>query len=233
MTLRDDAPVILVIEDEVPIRRFLRASLPLQGYRVIEATTGEEGLRLASVHRPDVVLLDLGLPTMNGLEVVERLRTWSAGPLIVLSARDGELDKIEALDRGADDYLTKPFGVGELLARIRVALRHSQASAEPAIRLLTCGEWTVNLDTRQVHLNGQEIHLTPTEFKILERLARHRGQVVTHRQILLEVWGVEDDATHHALRVHLSQLRRKLERDPNRPRHLLTEPRVGYRLQDT
>jgi two-component system KDP operon response regulator KdpE len=231
--MRDDAPVILVIEDEISIRRFLRASLPLHGYRVIEASTGEEGLRLASAHRPSIVLLDLGLPTMSGLEVVERLRTWHAGPLIVLSARDGEMDKIEALDRGADDYLTKPFGVGELMARIRVALRHSRASAEPSGRVLTCGAWTVNLETRQVHVSGQEIRLTPTEFKILERLARHPGQVVMHRQILLDVWGIEDDSTHHALRVHMSQLRRKLEIDPNRPRHLLTEPRVGYRLRDT
>lgn len=223
---------ILVIEDEVPIRRFLRASLPLHGYRMIEAATAAEGMRLAAEQRPVVILLDLGLPDMDGLEVVRQLREWTETPVVVLSAREQELDKIAALDAGADDYLTKPFGIGELLARIRVALRRSLRAAAPEETTFDCGDWHVDLAARRVFAAGSEVHLTPTEYRLLITLIRNAGKVVTHRMLLRELLGEGHEDAQHTLRVHISQLRRKLEPDPARPAHLITEPGVGYRLRE-
>lgn len=227
----DAKPLILIVEDEAAIRRFLRASLPLHDYRLVEAVTGAEALHLAAAQRPDLVLLDLGLPDLDGLDLLRRLREWSAAPVVVLSARERERDKIAALDAGADDYLTKPFGVGELLARLRVALRHAtpQAAADPVV---AAGDWRIDLAARRVRIGGVEIHLTPTEYKLLALLARHAGKVVTHSRLLRELWGDEHEDAQHTLRVHMSQLRHKLEADPARPRRLQTEPGVGYRLRD-
>lgn len=223
---------LLLIEDEVQMRRFLRVTLQSEGYRLVEAETGKEGLRLAALHSPDLVLLDLGLPDMDGLTVTERLREWSAVPIIVISAREQEQDKIIALDAGADDYLTKPFGAGELLARIRVALRHQAmrqgSSSEPLFVLDTL---RVNLSDRQVFVGEREIHLTPIEYRLLSVLVRHVGKVVTHRQLLKEVWGPAHVSQTHYLRVYMAQLRHKIEEDPARPRFLLTESGVGYRLR--
>ncbi|HEY9857031.1 MAG TPA: response regulator [Stenomitos sp.] len=223
---------ILVIEDEVPIRRFLRASLPLHDYRLIEAATAAEGMKLAAEQRPEVILLDLGLPDLDGLEVVRQLREWTDTPIVVLSAREQEMDKIMALDAGADDYLTKPFGIGELLARLRVALRRSIRAAAPEATTFDCGDWHVDLTARRVFAGGSEVHLTPTEYRLLTTLIRYVGKVVTHRQLLRELMGEEHEDAQHTLRVHISQLRRKLEPDPTRPKHLLTEPGVGYRLRE-
>ncbi len=221
---------VLLVEDEPQMRRFLRVALEGSGYRYLEASTGEEGLTLAVQHRPDVILLDLGLPDMDGLELMTRLRAWSQTPVIVISARGQETDKIGALDVGADDYLTKPFGTGELLARIRVALRHAEpgAAEEPVFKL---GHWQVDLARRQVLVAGQEVHLTPLEYGLFTTLIRHAGKVVTHRQLLKEVWGGVAGAQPLYLRVYMAQLRHKLEEDPSRPRYLQTEPGVGYRLR--
>lgn len=223
-------PRILVIEDEQPIRKFLRISLESQGLALIEAETAERGLQAAAAEPPDVVILDLGLPDADGLDVIRRLREWTAVPIIVLSARGREADKIAALDGGADDYLTKPFGVGELMARLRVALRHrspTQAGDEPAFQT---GSLRIDLAARRVFIDEQEVHLTPTEYRLLTTLVRHAGKVVTHRQLLKEVWGPDSLEENQYLRVYFGQLRRKIERDPARPRYLLTEPGVGYRL---
>jgi two-component system KDP operon response regulator KdpE len=226
------APLILVIEDEPQMRRFLRAALGAQDYRLVEATTARDGLAQAASRNPDIVLLDLGLPDRDGLEVTRELRQWSAAPIIVLSARHREPDKVEALDLGADDYLTKPFGVEELLARIRVALRHAAqpvgGSPEPVFE---AGDLRVDLARREVRRGGQEVHLTPTEYKLLTLLIRHAGKVLTHRQLLKEVWGVSYADQSHYVRVYMAQLRQKLENDPARPRLLITEPGVGYRLR--
>jgi two-component system, OmpR family, KDP operon response regulator KdpE len=225
------APVhVLLVEDEPQMRRFLRVALEGGGYRYLEAGTGQEGLALAVQHRPDVILLDLGLPDMDGLELMTRLRAWSQTPVIVISARGQETDKIGALDVGADDYLTKPFGTGELLARIRVALRHADpgAAEEPVFRL---GRWQVDLTKRQVVVAGQEVHLTPLEYGLFTTLIRHAGKVVTQRQLLKEVWGGVAGAQPLYLRVYMAQLRHKLEEDPSRPRYLQTEPGIGYRLR--
>jgi two-component system KDP operon response regulator KdpE len=221
---------VLLVEDEPQMRRFLRVALEGSGYRYLEAGTGQEGLALAVQHRPDVILLDLGLPDMDGLELMTRLRAWSQTPVIVISARGQETDKIGALDVGADDYLTKPFGTGELLARIRVALRHADpgVAEEPVFRL---GRWQVDLTKRQVMVAGQEVHLTPLEYGLFTTLIRHAGKVVTQRQLLKEVWGGVAGAQPLYLRVYMAQLRHKLEEDPSRPRHLQTEPGVGYRLR--
>ncbi len=223
--------IVLVIEDDAQIRRFLRATLGNHGYRLFEATTGEAGLVEAATRQPDIVILDLGLPDIDGLDVIRRLREWTALPIIVLSARGQERDKIAALDAGADDYVSKPFGVGELLARIRTALRHATRNPNHA------GESTFSLDDlyvdlakRQVTVAGQQIHLTPIEYRLLTTLIRHVGKVLTHRQLLLEVWGPPYADQAHYLRVYMAQLRRKLEVNPARPRYLLTEPGVGYRL---
>jgi two-component system KDP operon response regulator KdpE len=223
---------ILVIEDEAPIRRFLRASLETQGLKMLEAATGQEGLALAASCRPDVVLLDLGLPDLEGLEVIRRLREWSSVPIIVLSARGRDADKIAGLDAGADDYLTKPFSVGELMARIRVALRHAapagQSAEEPVFQT---GQLRADFSKRQVWVRNAEVHLTPIEYSLLAVLVRHAGKVLTHRQLLKEVWGARSEQQSHYLRIYMHQLRRKLEKDPARPEYLLTEPGVGYRLK--
>ena len=227
------SPVVLVIEDEPQMRRFLRATLRSHGYQVVEATTAREGLMHAAARNPELVLLDLGLPDADGLEVARTLRATSRTPIIVLSARGQELDKVAALDHGADDYLTKPFGVQELLARMRVALRHAALPADaPPAPVFQAGELRVDLIRRQVFRSGEELHLTPTEYRLLASLIRHAGRVITHRQLLQEVWGAGYVDQTHYLRVYMAQLRHKLEADPARPRLLTTEPGVGYRMRE-
>jgi two-component system KDP operon response regulator KdpE len=224
--------MVLVIEDEAQIRRFLRATLMANGYRLIEATTAQEGLMQAATRQPEIVILDLGLPDLDGLEVTRRLREWTTLPIIVLSARGQERDKIAALDAGADDYVTKPFGVGELLARMRVALRHATRTTQDLdTPTFAVGALRVDLAQRRVSLAEKEVHLTPLEYRLLAMLVRYAGKVVTHRQLLHEVWGPGYAQQTHYLRVYMGQLRHKLEADPARPRYLLTEPGVGYRLQ--
>lgn len=220
---------ILIIEDEQPIRRFLKASLTNEGYRVTEAAAGEEGLRIAGHQPPDLVVLDLGLPDLDGQVVLRRLREWLTAPVIILSVRDQEQQKIDALDHGADDYVTKPFGIGELLARMRTALRHAHAVA-PTSSLLSIGELRVDLSARLVFRREEEIHLTPLEYKLFVTMLKHSGKVLTHRFLLKEVWGPHDTHETHYLRVFVASLRRKLEDDPARPRYLLTEQGVGYRF---
>jgi two-component system, OmpR family, KDP operon response regulator KdpE len=223
---------ILVIEDEAPIRRFLRASLESQGIKMLETATGQEGLALAASYRPDIVLLDLGLPDIDGLEVIRRLREWSTIPIVVLSARGKDADKIAGLDAGADDYLTKPFSTGELMARIRVALRHASPAGQPADEpVFEIGDLRADFAKRQVWVRGIEIHLTPLEYNMLSVLVRHAGKVLTHQQLLKQVWGTHSTEQSHYLRIYMHQLRRKLEKDPARPVYLLTEPGVGYRLR--
>ena len=224
-------PLVLLVEDEPQMRRFLRVALEGSSLRFLEAATAQEGLLLAASHRPQVILLDLGLPDLDGLEVTRRLREWCTTPIIVLSARGQEADKIGALDAGADDYLTKPFSTGELLARIRVALRHDRRPGEPEEPVFTLGRWRVDLARRQVLVEGEEVHLTPLEYKLFTTLIRHAGRVVTHQQLLREVWGGVPGAQPLYLRVYMTQLRHKLEEDPSRPRYLQTEPGVGYRLR--
>jgi two-component system KDP operon response regulator KdpE len=227
----DHPPTILVIEDDPPIQKFLRATLGSQGYLLIESSTAKDGLMQAASRTPDLIVLDLGLPDLDGVELMRQLREWSTVPVIVVSARGKEQDKIVALDAGADDYLTKPFGVGELLARVRVALRHAASSksggGEP---VFTVGDLRVDLLRRQVTTAGKEVHLTPNEFKLLTMLVKHAGMVLTHRQLLKEVWGPGSGNETHYLRVYMNQLRQKLEQDPARPKYLMTEPGVGYRL---
>jgi two-component system KDP operon response regulator KdpE len=213
------------------MRRFLRVALEGSGYRFLAAATAQEGLHLAASHRPRVILLDLGLPDMDGLELARRLREWCDTPIIVLSARGQETDKIGALDAGADDYLTKPFSTGELLARIRVALRHERGDATVEEPIFCLGPWRVDLGRRQVFVSDEEIHLTPLEYKLFITLIRHAGKVVTHQQLLREVWGGVPGAQPLYLRVYMTQLRHKLEEEPSRPRYLQTEPGVGYRLR--
>jgi two-component system, OmpR family, KDP operon response regulator KdpE len=224
------SPVILVVEDEAPMRRFLRVSLTSNGYQVVEAATAEDGLTQAVARTPDLILLDLGLPDSDGLTVTERLREWTTTPILVISARGREEDKIHALDAGADDYVTKPFAVGELLARIRVALRH-RATEATGTPLFSTGDVTVDLVRRQVTVRGREVHLTPIEYKLLSTLIKYAGRVVTHRQLLREVWGPNASEQTQYLRVYMGQLRHKLEANPSRPAHLLTEAGVGYRLR--
>jgi two-component system KDP operon response regulator KdpE len=225
-------PIVVVIEDEPQIRRFLRATLQAQGYRLFEAATGADGLIEAASRQPEVVIIDLGLPDMDGLEVIRRLREWSSVPIIVLSARGGERDKVTALDAGADDYIEKPFGTDELLARLRVALRHAAGGAREQDAVFKVGELQVDQGRRRVQLEGKEVHLTPIEYRLLTTMVRHAGKVLTHRQLLREVWGPNHTEDAHYLRVFMAQLRRKIERDPAQPRYLLTEPGVGYRLVD-
>jgi two-component system KDP operon response regulator KdpE len=221
----------VVIEDDPQIRRFLRTVLPSEGFTVFEAETAERGLIEAATQKPDVVILDLGLPDMDGVEVIRRVREWSRVPIVILSARTREQEKIAALDAGADDYLTKPFSVGELAARLRVALRHGNARAGgKAEAAFTVGELKVDLVARRVTLATREIKLTPIEYRLLALLVKHAGMVVTHRQLLREVWGPSYVEHTHTLRVHMASLRRKLEADPAQPRYLLTELGVGYRL---
>ena len=221
-------PSALVIDDELQIRRLLRVCLEANGYRVFEAATGQEGITEAAQRTPDIVILDLGLPDMDGVAVLKRLREWSKVPVIVLSVRDREDDKIAALDNGADDYVTKPFGTGELLARLRVAERHTLPSAESA--LFRAGGLEVDLTARVVKLKGQEVKLTATEYSLLRLFVRHAGKVLSHHQILKEVWGPNSVEQTHYLRVYMAHLREKLEADPSKPRLLVTEPGVGYRL---
>jgi len=224
-------PVILLIEDEPQIRRFLRAALDAQGFKLIDVATGEEGVAAAATRQPEAIILDLGLPDMDGLDVIRRVREWSATPIIVLSARGQERDKIAALDAGADDYVAKPFGVGELLARMRVALRHAaRGTGDPGESKFSVGDLQVDLAQRQVAVAGQPVHLTPIEYRLLATLVRHAGKLLTHHQLLNEVWGPTYTEQAHYLRVYTAQLRRKLEADPARPRYVLTEPGVGYRL---
>lgn len=226
-------PLVLVIEDEAQIRRFLRATLGAHGYRVLETSKGTEGITLAASHLPDVVLLDLGLPDIDGLDVVRRIREWSPMAIVVLSARGQERDKVTALDLGADDYVTKPFGVQELAARIRVALRHAtvpgSAAEEPVFEV---GDLKVDLARHSASLKGKRLHLTPIEFRLIATLARHAGRVCTHTQLLADVWGSRDAGQTHYLRIYMRQLRNKIEDVPARPRYLLTEMGVGYRLVD-
>ena len=224
-------PVVVLIEDEPQIRKFLRATLAGQGYRLFEATTGADGVVEVGSRQPDVVIVDLGLPDMDGLDVIRRVREWTDVPVIVLSARGQERDKVVALDAGADDYVSKPFGAGELLARIRVALRRTAgASHEADDAVFQVGELRVDLLHRQVLVNGKEIHLTPIEYKLLTMFVRHAGKVVMHQQLLREVWGPAHTEQAHYARVYMAHLRHKLEAEPARPRYLLTEPGVGYRL---
>ena len=219
---------VLVVDDEAPIRRYLRAALGAQGLTVYEAALGEEVLQAVLSHRPDIIILDLGLPDIDGIEVTRRLREWSQTPIIILSVREAEQDKIAALDAGADDYLTKPFGTGELLARMRVALRKRPSVAnEPVFRSAAL---TVDLSRRLVMVNGQEVQLTPTEYDLLKTLVTYAGKVITHRQLLKQVWGEGYDDMH-ILRVNISNLRGKIEPDPSRPTYIHTEPGVGYRLK--
>lgn len=223
---------ILVVDDEVQIQRFLKIALEGSGYEVLLAETGQQALEVASLQTPDLVLLDLGLPDIGGLEVLRRLREWSRIPVLILSVQEHERDKVGALDHGADDYLTKPFGVQELLARIRVALRHSAERGGPGELppLFRLGELQVDLAGRRVSRGDQAIKLTKTEFKLLALLIQHAGKVLTHRQILREIWGAEYTGETHYLQVYISQLRRKLEADPAQPQLILTESGVGYRL---
>jgi len=221
-------PTVLVIDDELQIRRLLRVCLEANGYRVSEAANGQEGISEAAQHRPEVVLLDLGLPDMDGVTVLKRLREWSQVPVVVLSVRDREDDKIKALDNGADDYVTKPFGTGELLARLRLAMRHGQPPSDSA--LFRSGRLEVDLTARVVKAGGSEAKLTATEYALLRLFVKHAGKVLTHQQILREVWGPNYIDQTQYLRVYMAHLREKLEAEPSKPSLLLTEPGVGYRL---
>ena len=220
---------VLVVDDERPIRRFLHVSLSAHGHKVFEAETGKEGLASAAANRPDVIILDLGLPDLDGLEVTRQLREWTRTPIIVLSVRDREEVKVAALDAGADDYLTKPFSTGELLARIRVAVRHAARPADEP--MITTGDLIVDVAHRLVTVAGREISLTPIEYLLLKTLALDAGKVLIHRQLLREVWGPGYDQETNLLRVNISKLRHKIESDSARPRYIITEPGVGYRLR--
>jgi two-component system, OmpR family, KDP operon response regulator KdpE len=223
---------VLIIEDETDIRRYLRAILTAQDYQVMEAATAKEGLGILTLNRPDVVILDLGLPDQDGQDFIRQVREWSRTPIIVLSAREQEADKIEALENGADDYLTKPFAPGELLARIKVALRHASAAAVPAPEVFERGGLKIDLAAHRVWLDEEDVHLTPIEFKLLTTLTRHAGKVLTHAQLLKAVWGRHSNDQNHYLRIHTQHLREKLKDDPLKPRFILTEPGIGYRFQD-
>lgn len=223
-------PELLLIEDDAQIRRFLRPTLLAEDYRLHEATTAAEGIAQATARQPDLVILDLGLPDGDGLTVIQHIREWSTLPIIVLSARGQERDKIAALDAGADDFISKPFAVGELLARVRAALRRSARLTAAPTSVVRFGQVEIDLDKRRVLVHGQDTHLTPIEFKLIHVLLKYSGKVVTQRQLLNEVWGPQHIEQAQYLRVYMGQLRRKLERDPARPQYLLTEPGVGYRL---
>lgn len=229
MTMNEHGARILIIDDEPQIRKLLKVTLQAHQYAIYEASTGEEGLQQASLMLPDLIILDLGLPGISGMEVLGRIREWSNSPIIVLTAKDREEDKIVALDSGADDYVTKPFGMGELVARMRVALRHvAKSSNEPILQI---GELTIDLAQRSVELKGERIKLTPTEYDLLKILASNAGKVVTKRQLLQQVWGSHHNETDsHYLRVYIGHLRKKLEEDSTRPKFILTEPGIGYRF---
>lgn len=222
-------PLILLIEDEEALRRFLVPTLSGQDYQVLHAATAHEGLAMARTHNPDLVLLDLGLPDLDGMGVLKEIRRWSRKPVVILSARNQERDKVLALDQGADDYLVKPFGAAELLARIRVALRHT-LQADVAEPILSGGDLRIDLERREISRAGQPVKLTALEYRLLEALARRQGKVATHGQLLTEVWGPGGAGNTHYLRIYMAMLRKKLEADPTRPRHFITEPNVGYRL---
>ena len=228
--MSDLAPTVIIVEDEKQIRRFVRAALETEGFHVFEAETVRQGLVEAGTRKPDLVILDLGLPDRDGIEFIRDLRSWSELPIIVLSARTNEADKIAALDAGADDYLTKPFGVGELLARVRVALRRREKTGEAGATEVEFGSVRIDLLNRNVKRDGQTIHLTPIEYRLLTLLVRNAGKVLTHRQILREVWGPSHVESNHYLRIYMGQLRHKLEENPAQPRWLQTESGVGYRL---
>ena len=220
---------VLVIEDEPEIRRFLRASLGVEGYRVVESSTGRRGVIDAGTHKPDLAIVDLGLPDTDGVSVIRRIREWSSIPIIVLSARAQERSKIEALDAGANDYVTKPFAIGELLARLRAVLRHAVRN-DSGSTVLRMDDVVVDLGARRAHRGDAPIHLTPIEFRLLAELAKSAGMVATHRRLLAEVWGPTHERDTHYLRIYMKQLRDKLEADPVQPRFLLTETGIGYRL---
>ena len=221
---------VLIIDDEPQIRKLLRVSLGAHGYTLDEAATGQDGVARAAVFKPDLLIVDLGLPDMDGKAVIKEIREWSQAPVIILTARDQEQEKIEALDAGADDYVTKPFGIGELMARMRVCLRRvAAAEGEP---VLTCGGLAVDLVQRRVTVDGREIKLTPTEYEIIKIMAQQAGRVLTHKQLLKAVWGNAYNDDTHYIRVYIGQLRRKIEEDPAQPRYIITESGVGYRLMD-
>ncbi len=225
------APIrILIVDDEPQIRRFLRTTLGVQDYAIIEASSGQEALLAAATERPDLIVLDLGLPDIDGMSVIRSIREWSQTPVIILSVRGREQDKIQALDAGADDYVTKPFGMGELMARVRTALRNRirQQIDDP---VFIHGDLRVDLSRRVVQVGGNDVKLTPTEYELLRVLVTHAGKVVTHQQLLRQVWGPADVDETHYLRVYIGQLRHKIEADPSQPQHILTEPGVGYRLR--
>lgn len=224
-----DGPRILVVDDERGIRRFLRASLNAHGYQVLEAATGQQGIEAATSDRPDLIILDLGLPDLDGVDVTRQLREWSPVPIVILSVRGRDEDKIAALDAGADDYLTKPFSTGELLARIRVAMRHAARTVDEPV--ITAGDLVVDVAHRAVTVGGRGISLTPIEYTLLKTLALSAGKVLIHRHLLREVWGPGYDQDANLLRVNISKLRHKIEADPTRPQHIVTEPGVGYRLR--
>ena len=223
-----DAGRVLVVDDEAQIRRALTTNLTARGYEVVQAASGEDALRLAAEQHPDVVVLDLGLPGIDGIEVVRGLRGWTSVPIVVLSVRGDETDKVAALDAGADDYVTKPFGMNELLARLRASLRRRAPAEEEA--LITTPAFSIDLTAKRVTQEGDEVHLTPTEWHLIEMLVRHPGKLVSQRQLLQEVWGPQYETETNYLRVYLAQVRRKLEPDPSKPRYFITEPGMGYRF---
>lgn len=229
MRMSEVQPVALLVEDEPQVRHFVRAALEAEGWRVFEADSMKRGIIDAASRRPDLVILDLGLPDGDGVDVIRRIRQWSPVPIIILSARTDEQDKIGGLDAGADDYLTKPFGVGELLARTRAALRRRHRP-EGGARMIEFGDVKVDLQARQVIKGGEAVHLTPTEYRLLTVMINHAGRVVTNAQLLREVWGPAHAQNGHYVRIYMGHLRQKLESDPTRPRHIVTEPAVGYRL---
>ncbi|HLX29604.1 MAG TPA: two-component system response regulator KdpE [Casimicrobiaceae bacterium] len=224
------APQVVIVEDDAEIRRFVRISLEAEGYRVYQAETRSRGAIEAGTRKPDLLIVDLGLPDGSGVDLIRDVRGWSNVPILVLSARVDETDKIEALDAGADDYLTKPFGTGELLARVRAMLRRSARTPESSASVRAFGEVRVDLAARSVVRNNERLHLTPVEFRLLAHLVAHPGQVLTHRQLLREVWGPSHSDDSHYLRIYMGRLRQKLEREPARPKHFLTETGVGYRF---
>ncbi len=230
-----DLPIILIVEDEKSIVRYLKATLGGGGYRLITAETGKQALMVINSQPPDLVILDLGLPDMDGIEIIEQVRQWSQLPIIILSARDQEKDKVDALDRGADDYLTKPFSTTELMARLRVALRHrarnSVGDNSPELAFER-GDLRIDLQRRRVDIEGNEVHLTPIEYRLLIALVNHAGKVLTHRMLMLEVWGGGSSQYAHQVRVHMANLRRKIEANPSQPRYVLTEMGVGYRFAE-
>jgi two-component system KDP operon response regulator KdpE len=220
---------VLVVDDEIPIRRYLRAALGAQGFSVFEAASGQEAIQAVLADRPDLIILDLGLPDMDGIQITRMLREWSQIPIIILSVREAEVDKIAALDAGADDYLTKPFGTGELMARMRVVMRRLSGKADEPV--LQVDNLYLDLASRTVKLDDREVSLTPTEYDLLRLLMQNAGKVITHRQLLRQVWGAAYESEMHLLRVNISNLRRKIELDPARPHFLITEPGVGYRFR--